>query len=204
MKASAIDESCVQSPTPRVCLARPGRGRTAPPSARAVLAFAHGLPGRCRSVRSEGIARLVSACERGRPALGWPQTAVSARVALRSRRRVWSAWLVELRLRQAQAGRRTKPIRLSESRNRCTLGSAHQSVRAPCHICTGTGLAPLPHLHRDWVHPCHICTGTVLALPHLHQDRARPCHICTGTVLAFATSGSGPLARNTRLGASDL
>ncbi len=23
--------------------------------------------------------------------------------------------------------------------------------------------APLPHLHRDWARPCHICTGTGLA-----------------------------------------
>ena len=26
--------------------------------------------------------------------------------------------------------------------------------------------APRPHLHRDWAHPCHICTGTGLAPPH--------------------------------------
>jgi hypothetical protein len=31
----------------------------------------------------------------------------------------------------------------------------------PCHIGTGTGLTPRPHLHRDWAHP-H---------PHLHRDR---------------------------------
>jgi hypothetical protein len=39
----------------------------------------------------------------------------------------------------------------------------------------------LPHLHRDWAHPCHICTGTGLApvtsapglgspVPHLRRD----------------------------------
>ena len=34
------------------------------------------------------------------------------------------------------------------------------------HICTGTGLAAAPHLHRDWALPA----------PHLHRDRTRRCH----------------------------
>ena len=60
----------------------------------------------------------------------------------------------------------------------------------------------LPHLHRDWARPCHICTGTGLApatsapglgspLPHLHRDWAHRCHICTRTGLAPATSAPG-------------
>jgi hypothetical protein len=45
-----------------------------------------------------------------------------------------------------------------------------------------TGLAPLPHLHRDSAHPCHICTGT----------RRTPRHIRTETVgLAATTSAAG-------------
>ncbi len=62
--------------------------------------------------------------------------------------------------------------------------------------------SPLPHLHRDWAHPCHICTGTRLApatsapglgspLPHLHRDWALSCHICTGTRLAPSASAPG-------------
>ena len=39
-----------------------------------------------------------------------------------------------------------------------------------------SGLAPLPHLRRDWARPGHICTRTGLA----------PCHICAGTGLAPA------------------
>ena len=31
----------------------------------------------------------------------------------------------------------------------------------PRHICTGTGLAPRPHLHWDWTHACHICTADI-------------------------------------------
>jgi hypothetical protein len=86
------------------------------------------------------------------------------------------------------------------------------SPQRACHICTGTGLAPCPHLHRDWARPvptsapglgsprAHICAGTGLApCPHLHRDWARPvptsapglgsprAHICTGTGLAPAT-----------------
>jgi hypothetical protein len=45
----------------------------------------------------------------------------------------------------------------------------------------------VPHLHRDWARPCHICTGTGLApatsapglgspLPHLHRDWAGKPH----------------------------
>jgi hypothetical protein len=66
---------------------------------------------------------------------------------------------------------------------------------------TGTG-PTLPHLHRDWARPCHICTGTGLApptsapglgspLPHLHRDWARPSHICTGTGPTPGTSAPG-------------
>jgi len=61
------------------------------------------------------------------------------------------------------------------------LPHVHRDRARPCHICTGTGLAPatsapglgspLPHLRRDWARPCHICTGTGL-LPRLHQDWA--------------------------------
>ena len=42
------------------------------------------------------------------------------------------------------------------------------------HICTGTGLTPRPHLHRDWAQPC----------PHLrHDSGSRLPTICTGTAL---------------------
>jgi hypothetical protein len=44
----------------------------------------------------------------------------------------------------------------------------------PSHICTETGHARCPHLHRDWARRCHICSGTGLTLPHLHRDWARP------------------------------
>ena len=45
-----------------------------------------------------------------------------------------------------------------------------------CHICTGTGLAPCPHLHRDWARPC----------PHLHRDWARPCYRARPRLLGSA------------------
>jgi hypothetical protein len=60
-------------------------------------------------------------------------------------------------------------------------------------------LSPLPLLRRDWAYPCHICTGTGLApttsapelgspRPHLRRNWARPCHVCVGTGLAPTTS----------------
>ena len=56
----------------------------------------------------------------------------------------------------------------------------------PCRILPDSHRvmgSPLPHLHRDWARPCHICTGTGLApatsapepgspLQHLHRDGA--------------------------------
>ena len=42
----------------------------------------------------------------------------------------------------------------------------------------------LPHMHRDWAHPCHICTGTGLA-----PDG--PCHICTRMGLPPGTQAHG-------------
>ena len=51
---------------------------------------------------------------------------------------------------------------------------------SPCHICTGTGLAPATS-----------APGLGSPLPHLHRDLARPCHICTGTGLTPATSAPG-------------
>ena len=48
---------------------------------------------------------------------------------------------------------------------------ADEVLMDACHICTGTGLAPLPHLPRDWARRFHICPGTGLApLPHLRTD----------------------------------
>jgi hypothetical protein len=75
-------------------------------------------------------------------------------------------------------------------------------VRAAACDTTLRSIAPLPHLHRNWAHPCHICTGTALApatsapglrspLPHLQRDWAHHCHICTGTGLTPATSAPG-------------
>jgi hypothetical protein len=68
----------------------------------------------------------------------------------------------------------------------------------PCHICIGTGLALMPHLHQGLGSPsCHICTRDwARPMPHLLRDGARPhatsapgrgspsCHICTRTRLA--------------------
>jgi hypothetical protein len=61
-----------------------------------------------------------------------------------------------------------------------TVGTQAAAAEHPPTSAPGLG-SPLPHLYRDWARPCHICTGTGLApatsapgpgstLPHLRRD----------------------------------
>ena len=86
-------------------------------------------------------------------------------------------------------GTRTGPLRRVGATGRSgglcskTQSSSTSTRRRP------SAHPPLPHLHRDWARPCHICSGTGLApapsapalgspLPDLHQVFARRCQIC--------------------------
>jgi hypothetical protein len=68
-----------------------------------------------------------------------------------------------------------------------TTARTHTCARVHTHtkihtgvfaMCTATGLAATPQLHRDWGSP----------LPHLRRDRAHPSHICAGTGLPSRSS----------------
>ena len=72
-----------------------------------------------------------------------------------------------------------------------TVGTQAAAAEHPPTSAPGLG-SPLPHLYRDWARPCHICTGTGLApatsapgpgstFPHLRRDSANASHICAGT-----------------------
>ena len=66
-------------------------------------------------------------------------------------------------------------------------------------------LSPLPRLRRDWAYPCHICTGTGLApttsapelgspRPRLRQDRARRSEVRGCRCPNYLTVGLYPVA----------
>jgi hypothetical protein len=65
-------------------------------------------------------------------------------------------------------------------------------ARMKSHICSGTGLTPVPHLRKDWVHPrATSAPGLGSPLPHRHRDWAHCAHICARTALAAARSVRG-------------
>jgi hypothetical protein len=84
---------------------------------------------------------------------------------------------LQARLRDAQSFlvTPTRQVLLEGPPWQCRAGSCQIRIASwarPCHICTGTGLAPATS-----------APGLGSPLPHLHRNRARPCNICTGTGL---------------------
>ena len=76
------------------------------------------------------------------------------------RRAAWrAAWHTTSRPRTAVQSSPPARQRLCEVAPRRLRGR-----RPPMHVATGTGLAPWPHLLRDWARPCHICARTALPL----------------------------------------
>ena len=87
--------------------------------------------------------------------------------------RLCSSSLLRQRISPRRSFRRRSPPPFAANRG-YRVTPAPAPGRAPlCHICSGTGAHPRPHLRRDRARPAHICAGTARAPAKLGTRRTQ-------------------------------